>query len=131
MTPLRDPQARNYYYADIPTQYVYKTTKSVDGKKVSKWHKRKKNINCIGRMYTVSPSQVELFHMRILLLRVKGATSFEDFRTVNGEVKETFTAACLSHGFIESDEEWTNAMQEATVFMMPMQLRSLFVQILN
>ena len=76
------------------------------------------------------PAQIELFHLRILLLRVKGATSYENLRTVNGEIKETVTAACLSLGFIENDEEWEHAMREAAVFMMPKQLRSLFVRIL-
>lgn len=80
--------------------------------------------------YTVSLSQSELFHLRILLQRVKGAMNWESLRTVNGEAKETFTEACLAHGFIKSDREWTNAMREATVFMMPNQLRSLFVRIL-
>lgn len=99
--------------------------------KESKWQiLRKKSIKCIGRMYTVNPSQVELFHLRILLLKIKGSISYEDLRTVNGELKETFTAACLAHGFIESDEEWTNAMREAAVFMMPKQLRRLFVRLI-
>ena len=126
---LRDVEARKYYYANIPVHYVFKT-KIVDGKKVSQWHRRKRYINCIGRMYTVSPSQVELFHLRILLLRVKGTTSFDDLKIVHGEIKEIFTAACLALRFLENDEEWANAMNEATVFMMPRQLRSLFVRIL-
>ena len=126
---LRDFEARKYYYADIPVHYVFKT-QNIDGKEISQWHKRKKHIDCIGRMYTVSPSQVELFHLRILLLRVKGATSFEHLRTVDNEIKETFTSACLALGFIENDEEWTNAMNEAKVFMMPRQLHGLFVRIL-
>ena len=114
----RDPEARNYLYADIPVHYVFKT-QNVNGKKESKWHKRKRYTNCIGRMYTVSPSQVELFHLRILLMRVKGATSFEHLRTVNGEIKENFTAVCLSLGFIGNDEEWLNTIREAAIFMMP------------
>jgi len=35
-------------------------------------------ITIIGRMYSVSPTQVELFHLRLLLLTIKGATSFEN-----------------------------------------------------
>lgn len=110
-----DPEARKYFYVEIPQHYVFKTEKK-DGIKESKWQKRKQHINVIGRMYTVNPTQVELFHLRILLMRIKGATSFEYLKTVNGEIKETFTDACLAHGFIENDQEWTNAMREGVFF---------------
>ena len=99
---LRDPEDRNYLYHNIRVHYVFKTEK-IDGKKENKWRKRKKYTKCIGRIYTVSPAQVELFHLRILLMRVKGAKSFEDLRTVNGEIKESCTATCLAFGFIEND----------------------------
>jgi len=81
-------------------------------------------------MYSVSPSQIELFHLRILLLHVRGATSFQELRTVNNEIHQTFTAACLALGLIEDDEEWYRAMNEAKIWMMPRQLRNLFVRIL-
>ncbi|XP_032690659.1 uncharacterized protein LOC116853632 [Odontomachus brunneus] len=67
------------------------------------------------RMYSVSPTQLELFHLRLLLLTVKGATSFEDLRTVNGEIYPTFTATCLALGLIEDDEEWMRAMDEVVM----------------
>ncbi|XP_071582532.1 uncharacterized protein, partial [Temnothorax nylanderi] len=60
----------------------------------------------------------------------RGATSFQKLRTVNNEVHETFTAACLALGLIEDDEEWYRAMNEAKVWMMPRRLRNLFVRIL-
>ena len=62
---LRDLEARKYFYVDIPVHYVFET-QEIDGKQVSQWHKR--FTNCIGRMYTVSPYQIELFYLRILLL---------------------------------------------------------------
>ncbi|OXU18340.1 hypothetical protein TSAR_008193 [Trichomalopsis sarcophagae] len=40
------------------------------------------------------------------------------------------STACLAMGLIEDDEEWIRAMEEATVWMMPVQLRRLFVRIL-
>ena len=49
---------------------------------------------------------------------------------MDGNLKETFTSACLALGLIENDEEWANAMNEAVILMMPRQLRSLFVRIL-
>jgi len=87
-------------------------------------------FNCIGRMYPVSPSQIELFHLRILFLHVRGATSFQELRTVNNKVHQTFTATCLALRLIEDDEEWCRAMNEAKIWMMPRRLCNLFVRIL-
>ena len=113
----RDSDARNYYYADIPLYYVFKT-KEINGAKINQWQKIKKYINCICKMYTDSPTQIELFHLRILLMRIKAATRLEHLRTINGNLKETFTETCVCYGFIESDNERLHAMQ-ATLFMMP------------
>ncbi|KAL7294873.1 hypothetical protein TKK_0011797 [Trichogramma kaykai] len=126
----RDPEARKYLYSDIPIHYTFLNKENQNGIKEKKWRKRRKFINCFGRMYSVSPTQTELFHLRILLMRVKGATSFDHLKTVNGVVHESFTSACLALGLIENDEEWSNSMREAAVFMMPKQLRNLYVRIL-
>jgi len=56
-------------------------------------------------MYSVSPTQIELFYLPLLLLTVKGATSFNDLRTVNGKFCQLFSAACLALGLIEDDDE--------------------------
>ena len=64
------------------------------------------------------------------MITVKGATSFEDIRTVNGETYNTFHSACLALGLIEDDAEWDRAMSEEEVWMMPRQLWHLFVRIL-
>ncbi|XP_011872670.1 PREDICTED: uncharacterized protein LOC105564699, partial [Vollenhovia emeryi] len=125
----RDEEAKQYLYSDIPSYYVFKKI-TINGKTINRWEKRQRYFNCIGRMYSVSPSQMELFHLRIVLLHVKGATSFEELRTVNNEVHQTFTAACLALGLIEDDEEWYRAMNEGKVWMMPRRLRNLFVRIL-
>ncbi|KYM96549.1 ATP-dependent DNA helicase PIF1 [Cyphomyrmex costatus] len=125
----RDEEAKQYLYVEIPRYYIFKKEK-INGRNVSRWTKRKSHFNCIGRMYSVSPTQIELFHLRLLLLTVKGATSFNDLRTVNGEVYQSFSAACLALGLIEDDEEWKRAMTEAVGWMMPRQLRKLFVRIL-
>ncbi|KYQ52386.1 ATP-dependent DNA helicase PIF1, partial [Trachymyrmex zeteki] len=78
----------------------------------------------------ISPTQLELFHLRLLLLTIKGATSFQNLKVVNGETHQTFPAACLALGLIEDDEEWNRAMNEAVKWMMPQQLRRLFSRIL-
>lgn len=124
---LRDENARQYYYQDIPKHYTYKKNKE-DG--TYSWEKRQKHFNTIGRMHFINPSQIELFHERLLLLHVKGPTSFDYLKTVDNILYPSFTAACLSLGLIEDDEEWKKAMEEASKWMMPRQLRQLFIRIL-
>ncbi|XP_051167634.1 uncharacterized protein LOC127285579 [Leptopilina boulardi] len=119
----RDRNAHQYYYSEIPEHYTWKSDNL-------QWSQRKRFDNIIGRLYSVSPSQIELFHLRLLLLTRKGATSFEDLRTVNGVVYETFTSVCLALGLIEDDHEWIRTIEEAAVWMMPQLLRRLFVRIL-
>lgn len=126
---LRDEEARNYLYTEIPCYYTFKKEK-INGRIISRWVKRSSHYNCIGRMYSVSPTQIELFHLRLLLLNIKGATSFEHLRTVNGQCNQTFSATCLALGLIEDDEEWKRSMDEAVKWMMPQQLRRLFSRIL-
>ncbi|KYN07868.1 ATP-dependent DNA helicase PIF1, partial [Cyphomyrmex costatus] len=126
---LRDVEARNYLYIEIPSYYTFKKT-NINGKNVSRWVKRRNYFNCLGRIYSVSPTQIELFHLRLLLLTVKGVTNFQDLKMVNGEVCQTFTAACIALGLIEDDAELIRAMNDAVRWMMPQQLRRLFVRIL-
>ncbi|XP_043485189.1 uncharacterized protein LOC122513026 [Leptopilina heterotoma] len=121
----RDSQARQYTYAEIPCYYVFKKER---GENALKWMKRKGSFNVIGRMYSISPSQSELFHLRLLLIVVKGATSYDHLRTVNNIVHDIFRSACLALGLIEDDGEWERALTEGEVWMMPQQLRRLFVQ---
>lgn len=94
------------------------------------WVKRKGYNNTIGRIYSVSPSQVELFHLRLLLLSVKGKKSFEDLCTVDGVVHDKFSSACLALGLIEDDYEWRRALSDGVLWKMPQSLRRLFARIL-
>ncbi|XP_033229064.1 uncharacterized protein LOC117180683 [Belonocnema kinseyi] len=105
----RDHKARDFTYAEIPSHYVFKKEANVD---TSNWVIRKAQFNVIGKMYPTSPNQVELFHLRLLLITVKGAS------------------ACLALGVIEDDTEWNRAIAEGEVWMMPYQLRHLLVRIL-
>ncbi|XP_044578930.1 uncharacterized protein LOC123261402 [Cotesia glomerata] len=112
----RDPNARQYVYGDIPNHYVFKKD---DKTKIASWQPRKKHHNVIGRMYSISPAQVELFHLRLLLVHIKGAKSFKELRTVNGTLYDSFTSTCLAAGLIEDGQEWRRTLNEAIIWMMP------------
>jgi hypothetical protein len=83
-----DLNAHKYFYLEIPNYYIFKN---------SKWVKRKIeecDSSVIGRMYLANPLEGERFYLRMLLLHVKGATSFADLKTVGGKVLNTFKDAC-------------------------------------
>ena len=76
------------------------------------------------------PKQGEKFYLRMMLSHVKGASSFEDLRTVNGTVYDTYKEAARAMGLLESDDEWDRCLTEAANFQKPGKFRQLFVQIL-
>ena len=77
-------------------------------------------------MYSVSPNQVEKFHLRLLLLHVPGATSFENLRTVQDTELPTYKEACIRLKLLNDDTELRNTLIEAATFRMPYRLLSLF-----
>ena len=85
----------------------------------------------IGRIYFVGPNLGERFNLWLLLTIVKGPTSFEDLRTVDGVIYESFKAACVARGLLEDDEEWIQCLHEAAIIKIGHQLRRLFCIILT
>ena len=117
-------QGRDLTYLEYPEFFVY-------DKRNREWKPRRNNWKVIGRIYSATPRQGERYYLRMLLLKVKGAQSYEDLRTLtDGTVCESFQEACLRMGLLESDREWVTALQEADACLTPRQMRSLFVIIL-
>lgn len=80
-------------------------------------------------MYSVSPRDPEKYYLRLLLLHVPGATSYDDLKTVNGAVTASFREACIQRRLFSDDTEYYNTLTEASTFQMPRQLRSMFATI--
>lgn len=85
----------------------------------------------IGRIYTCSPSFGERFYLRLLLLRVPGATSWEHLRTTGygtpgQRIWPTFKDACQARGLLDNDEEWEATIREAATFSTAQSLRETF-----
>jgi hypothetical protein len=119
-----DQSANDILYSDIPHHYVF-------DKKQCKWTPRQRGAErTIGRMYSVNlASDTERFCLRLLLLHVRGATSFEDLRTVEGELCVSFKAAAQKKGLFNDDATWDNTLMEAAVEKMPRALRQLFANL--
>ena len=98
-TNMIDPSARNILYPDFPQYYTW-----IQARKA--WQKRKKGTK-IGRipMISLNAHQAELFFLRLLLHNKAGATSFDDLRTVDGVLCDSFQETCMKLGLLERDDE--------------------------
>ena len=119
--------AENLYYYEMPEHFTWDTSKRA-------WKKRKNDVCAIGRMHQAHPSNVERFHLRMLLNHVKGATSFEHLKTLDdegGTVCTTFLDACIAKHLTRDDQIWYDSMKEAADTMTNMyQLRDFFSTII-
>jgi hypothetical protein len=116
------PMACTLTYPKMPNEFVWD-----NGKKV--WMPRKRG-RAIGRVYFAGPAAGERYYLRMLLYIVKGPTSWEYLRTVDGVVYDTFKAACAARGLLETDEEFDKCLKEAGRMKTGRQLRQLFSVIL-
>ncbi|KAL6540371.1 hypothetical protein OROHE_012142 [Orobanche hederae] len=90
-TNRRHEDARNLTYSEFPREWVWNA-------KDKTWTRRKNGVT-VGRIYFAHPASGERFYMRMLLNFVKGGTSFESIRTVNGVTYPNYKAACYALGF--------------------------------
>ncbi|GBC16016.2 uncharacterized protein LOC112524872 [Rhizophagus irregularis DAOM 181602=DAOM 197198] len=90
---LESTAAREYKYTDFPIRYTWDLSNHT-------WNLRKITTEAIGRLYMVQPSEGERYYLRILLTHVKGATSFDDLKTVNGHMCRNFKEACILLGLL-------------------------------
>lgn len=71
----------------------------------------------------MDPTKGEQYYLRMLLHIVKGPKSFAEIRTVSGHEYPTFRAACEALGLLGDDQEWSHALNDATQWALPHQLR--------
>jgi hypothetical protein len=84
----------------------------------------------IGCMYYAHPTLGERYYLRMLLNCVKGATSYKHLRTMDGIEHDTFKDACIAVGLLEDDNEWHQALEEASIWASRQQLRDMFASML-
>ena len=79
---------------------------------------------------SANPAEGERFFLRVLLNHVSGSKSFEDLKTVDGVLCDTFREAAERRGLIEADNTLDECLTESEQFAMPASLRRLFATIL-
>ncbi|XP_052154680.1 uncharacterized protein LOC127772754 [Oryza glaberrima] len=116
------PEAVCYTYAEFPEHFTW----HADGKY---WDYRRGTGN-VGRLANVGPNQGDSYYLRMLLHIVKGARSYSEIRTIEGQQYPTFQAACQAPGLLGDDREWLSAIVDAAHWALPYQLHELFVTLL-
>lgn len=127
--------AATLLYAEVPKYYTWNATSK-------KFQRRKQGIpvqgydnvyasDALGRVYTVHPNNAECYYLRMLLIYVKGPTSFSHLRTVDGEECQTYREACQRLQLLETDQHWETTLMDASASCHPRQMRTLFAIILT
>lgn len=84
----------------------------------------------IRRLLYTHHSSGELWYWRLLLTKVKGPTSFNALKTIDGILYKTFREACTKFGLLYDDDEWHEVMSECSKAGLSPQIRELFVHIM-
>ena len=130
-----DDFAKGLLYCDVPRYYTCvvshkKFKRRVQGTSVDD-HPGVRKSDVLGRVYTVHPNQFQCFCLRMLLHEVRGPTCFEDLRTVDGVVYDTFQEAANKRGLLEDDAHWNDTLEEAAFVQSSARLRTLFAVMLR
>ncbi|MCI12961.1 ATP-dependent DNA helicase PIF1, partial [Trifolium medium] len=98
---------RHLTYNQYPSSFTYDANGQF-------WKPLKKGCN-VGRLTFIPHGTRELYYMRLLLNVQKGCTSFEDIKTVNGHVHNSYREACGALMLLEDDKEFIDAILEVAI----------------
>jgi hypothetical protein len=96
-------EAKLLKYVAIPESYTYH-------KVHRKWTRRFRKSNTIGRLRILNIGHGEKWFLRLLLLHIKGAVSFQDLRTHETVLYNTFREAAEARNLLASDHEFESAI---------------------
>jgi len=113
---------RGKLYTDVVKYYKYEN---------NIW--RPSNTHTIGRLSPLAATAFnsEPYHLRLLLCNRTDVTSFQDLRTVNGVVHETYKGSCAALNLIEDEGEIRLLMDELAFEQFPRLFRKTFAILLS
>ncbi|GFT76427.1 ATP-dependent DNA helicase [Trichonephila clavipes] len=128
-----DLSAKTLLYSEVPKFYTWNaSTKRFQRRSLAvEGHTNLYSSDALGRLYTVHPNNTECFYLRLLLINIHGPISFQDLRTVNGQLCATYRQACQELNLLENDAHWDTALADASNTARPQQIRTLFAIILT
>lgn len=130
-----DDFARTLLYADMPRYYTWNaSSKSFQRRKQGTPVEGHPNVfasDALGRIYTVHPNNDECYYLRLLLVNVRGPTSFKQLKTVNGQLCATYREACQLLNLLENDSHWDDTLKDSVISSSPHQIRTLFAIIIS
>ncbi|KAK3233448.1 hypothetical protein CYMTET_19283 [Cymbomonas tetramitiformis] len=118
-----DEKAGSLLYTDMPKEFTFDKQKKEWHRRVQKWR------TSLGRMYFVNPKCEERFYLRLMLTHIRGPTSYEDVRTVDGRTYTTFHEAAIACGLAQNDQEYVICLHEAEILYPARMVRNLFITI--
>ncbi|KAK9075082.1 hypothetical protein SSX86_003401 [Deinandra increscens subsp. villosa] len=119
-----DPSGRHLRYVDYLKEFRWDASARA-------WIRRAYHKTpTIGRLTYVHPTCGETFYLRMLLFHQVGCQSYEDIRTVSGQILNTYRAACEKLGLLGNDREWLDTLEEASFTSTSIELRTLFTHML-
>ncbi|XP_026384362.1 uncharacterized protein LOC113279939 [Papaver somniferum] len=123
VTNASDHMDRRWLYREFPEHYKW-------DKAIMKLQRRRTKQRVSGMVYSVPPIAAERFFLRLILMHVRGATSYENLLTVEGRICQTFKNAVEARGLLENDNSLRACMAEAATNKMPSAMRTLSGSIL-
>ena len=110
-------------YVDFPKKFVWKE---------KTWVARKAAFDTIGRVHSIHPAAGDVFFLRMLLHHdhCMGKISFDDLKTYDGEMCESYHEVCRLLGLLQDDKEWDAVLTEGSVTKLSAALRELYTTIL-
>ncbi|KAK2983947.1 hypothetical protein RJ640_002892, partial [Escallonia rubra] len=111
-----------YLYSEFPEHYVWNYGSRT-------WEPRHQHFS-IGRIVCANPAECERYYLRLLLLHVRGPTSFNTLKTVDRVFYSSYRAVAQAYGLLEGDNTIEECLQKASTFQMPSALRRLFATLL-
>ncbi|GBP73542.1 hypothetical protein EVAR_89202_1 [Eumeta japonica] len=134
-TCQNDDFAQTLLYSEMPKYYTWNQSsrrfiRRKQGKPVP-GYTDVYSTDAIGRIYSVHPSNDECFYLRLLLVNVRGPTSFQQLRTVDGELCGSYREACQRLQLLENDAHWDQTLNDAVILSHAHQIRTLFSIIIS
>ena len=110
-------------YVDFPKKCVWIE---------KQWRIRKRAFDTIGRVHAMNPAAGDVYFLRMLLHHdhCAGKGSFQELKTVDGQIQESYQEVCRLLGLLQDDKEWDKVLTEGSVTKLSSALRELFITIL-